>query len=258
MNNIIVRETSSEIRAIARNALSGNWTKVAVGMAVYYVMISTIPNLLAALIPGAAYTYYNETVGQHITVSYVAELYSFVLNAAFAAGLCSFLIAFFRRREINPGYIFNGFEYFIKTFCLMIVQGFFIFLWTLLLVVPGIIAAIRYSQAFYILADHPEKGIMECINESKRMMNGNKGRFFCLCLSFIGWAILASILGSVISVWSDGSLSILKVLLDFVASIPYFFFLAYMNTAETAFYELASGNLAARPEPQFREEDYHF
>ena len=72
-------------------------------------------------------------------------------------------------------------------------MGIQVFLWSLLFIIPGIIAVLRYSQAFFILAEDPSKGIMACINESKYYMNGNKGKFFCLSLSFIGWAILAMV-----------------------------------------------------------------
>ena len=137
MNNIIVRETSSEIRAIARNALRGSWPMVVVGYFVYYVMTSTIPALLAMLLPSASMYYYNEILEQNIALSYVANLYTTILIGAFTLGLCSFMLAFFRKKDINPGYIFNGFEYFIKAFGLMIVVGFFTFLWSLLFLVPG-------------------------------------------------------------------------------------------------------------------------
>ena len=56
MNNIIVRESSSEIRAIARNALKGNWLMVTVGYFVFYIMTTTIPSILALLIP-VSYTH---------------------------------------------------------------------------------------------------------------------------------------------------------------------------------------------------------
>ena len=58
---------------------------------------------------------------------------------------------------------------------------------------PGIIAYYRYSQAFYILAENPEKGIMDCINESKAMMYGHKMDKFVLDLSFILWYLLAGV-----------------------------------------------------------------
>lgn len=258
MNNIIIRETSSEIRAIARNALRENWAAVAIAMAVYYLMTSTIPAVLTEIMPFGVIRQYNALLQDYVEFSYLSGLYEFVLEGAFALGVCSFMLSFFRARDINAGYIFNGFEHFLKAFCLTFMIGLFVFLWALLLVVPGIIALIRYSQAYYILEDHPEMGVMECIAESKRIMTGNKARYFCLNLSFIGWYLLASIpTGLLLTDALQGS-GILYVIADFILTIPYFFVLAYINTADTVFYELGSGHLVAQREPEFREEDYHF
>lgn len=253
MNHIIVRETASEIRAITRGALKGNWPVVIAAMAVYYIMTTTIPNLLAVLIPSASYNVYNEYLQEYITISYVSNLYSFVLSGAFSVGLCSFLLAFFRRREGNPAHIFNGFEVFFKSFALMVMQSIFIFLWGLLFIVPGIIAALRYSQAYYILAEHPEKGVMQCIWESKFIMAGNKGKFLCMLLSFIGWWILAA----VVTVLVPTASGILGVIIDFAASIPMIVVTAYANTAQVVFFDLSTGHLAPK-QPEFSDADYHF
>ena len=87
---------------------------------------------------------------------------------------------------------------------LQILSGIFIFLWSLLLVVPGIIAAYRYRQAIYILIDHPEMSVLECISESKRLMKGHKWELFVLDLSFIGWMILSAppVLGLFVSIYT--------------------------------------------------------
>jgi uncharacterized membrane protein len=66
----------------------------------------------------------------------------------------------------------------------------FILLWTLLLIIPGIIAAISYSMTFYILADDNSIGAMDAIDKSKKMMDGYKWKYFCLGLRFLGWALL--------------------------------------------------------------------
>jgi len=66
----------------------------------------------------------------------------------------------------------------------------FILLWSLLLIIPGIIAALSYSMTFYILADDNSIGAMDAINKSKKMMYGYKWKYFCLGLRFLGWAIL--------------------------------------------------------------------
>jgi uncharacterized membrane protein len=66
----------------------------------------------------------------------------------------------------------------------------FIVLWLLLLIIPGIIAAISYSMTFYILADDKSIKPMEAIDKSKKMMDGYKWKYFFLCLRFFGWALL--------------------------------------------------------------------
>jgi uncharacterized membrane protein len=64
------------------------------------------------------------------------------------------------------------------------------FLWSLLLVVPGIIKSFEYAMIPYILADDPEISCKEAFAKSKELMKGNKWRLFKLELSFIGWAVL--------------------------------------------------------------------
>lgn len=62
-----------------------------------------------------------------------------------------------------------------------------ILLWTLLLIIPGIIAALRYSMAYYIMMDNPQLSAFEALNQSKRMMVGFKFELFLLGFSYLGW-----------------------------------------------------------------------
>jgi uncharacterized membrane protein len=89
--------------------------------------------------------------------------------------------------------LFNGFHYFGKTFVLNFFIIVFTVLWFLLLIIPGFIAILRYSMAYYILNDNPELRPLEAIDLSKKMMYGYKGRLFLLGLSFIGWLLLSII-----------------------------------------------------------------
>lgn len=79
----------------------------------------------------------------------------------------------------------------ILTCCLI---SFFIsvltFLWSLLFLIPGIIKGFSYSMAFFVFNDHPDWTPKECIDESKRIMNGHKMNLFLLQVSFIGWYLL--------------------------------------------------------------------
>jgi uncharacterized membrane protein len=66
----------------------------------------------------------------------------------------------------------------------------FIFLWTLLLIIPGILAAYSYSMTFFVLAEDPTIGARNSIRKSKELMFGNRWKFFCLGWRFFGWALL--------------------------------------------------------------------
>ena len=69
----------------------------------------------------------------------------------------------------------------------------YILLWSLLLIVPGIMATYSYAMTDYILAEHPELTASEAIAQSKAMMDGSRWRLFCLHLSFIGWDLLCAL-----------------------------------------------------------------
>lgn len=77
----------------------------------------------------------------------------------------------------------------------------FTVLWSLLFVVPGIIKAIAYSQAKYVIHDNPRLKGKEAIEISKRMTNGFKGDLFSMYLSFIGWYILVGLTCGILSIY---------------------------------------------------------
>ncbi len=66
--------------------------------------------------------------------------------------------------------------------------------WSLLLIVPGIIAAIRYSQAKFIYAENPDMSVSQAIEESKNMMKNQKWNYFCFVISYFGWFVLSCII----------------------------------------------------------------
>ena len=114
---------------------------------------------------------------------------------------------FFRKNLDEPAklsnivYVFDShYKNVVKTAFL---RDLFIWLWSLLFVIPGIIAAYRYSMALYILLDHPEFGIMDCLRESKAITAGHKMELFKLDLSFLGWGLLTALpyVGFLISVF---------------------------------------------------------
>ena len=117
------------------------------------------------------------------------DILSFILNA----GLLIYCLNICQLRKGDFGNLFDGFGLFFKVLWLNIVMMVFVWLWSLLLIIPGIIAFYRYRMALYILLENPQLSALDCITASRQMMTGHKGELFVLDLSFLGWAILAMV-----------------------------------------------------------------
>ena len=130
------------------------------------------------------------------TPSAGASLIDSLLRLAMAVvgvGFSLFVMNSVRRSQPAIGNLLDGFGMFPRVLFLIILQIVFIFLWSLLLVIPGIVAAYRYSFAVYVMIDHPEMSAMDCLRESKRLTTGYKRQLFLLDLSFIFWFLLTMI-----------------------------------------------------------------
>ena len=97
--------------------------------------------------------------------------------------------------------LFSQFHRFGDGFLLNLLTSIFIFLWSLLLVIPGIVAAFSYSMAPYILYENPGMRPNDARKASKELMRGNKWRLFCLELSFFGWALLSALTLGIGTFW---------------------------------------------------------
>lgn len=205
-----------EFRAKARKSLSGKWA-LAVGVCFVAWILS------AAFASGnttqESVNVINSASGSFFINSNFSSLGSainFILAGPIAFGVASFFLKLIRIEESAEfNNLFDGFTYFLKTFVLEIARMIFIILWTFLFFIPGIIAALRYSMAFYILNDNPELTFIEAITESKLLMSGHKWRLFFLWLSFFGWFILCIL----------------------TAGIGFFWLTPYYNASKAHFYE---------------------
>ena len=93
-------------------------------------------------------------------------------------------------QEANVSRLFGYFPWWKTAVAASLLQGVLILLWSLLLIIPGIVASLSYAMTGYILAENPDLTASPAIQQSKEMMQGNRWRLFCLQLSFIGWSIL--------------------------------------------------------------------
>lgn len=130
-------------------------------------------------------------------LSIVLSLVSAVLSAGYILYTMSV-----RRGIVTPyATMFDGFLFAGKIILLQIVISIFVFLWSLLFVIPGIVKAYAYSMAYYIKLDHPDYGWNACITASRQMMDGHKWEKFVLDLSFLGWIIVGSLCLGVGTLW---------------------------------------------------------
>ena len=95
------------------------------------------------------------------------------------------------RRRMKFELFSSGWGHGWHMFWVLCVQWTFLQLWFLLLIMPGIVKGFSYAMTTYIAVDHPDWTATQCITESRRIMYGNKWRYFCLNISFIGWHLLA-------------------------------------------------------------------
>lgn len=151
----------------ARESLRGKWGRAIGTFVVYAAITSGVP-----MIPE------------------VGWVFGILISGSMMLGLCIFSLNISRAEHAELNQLFEGFKRFGLALGAYILKTVFILLWTLLLVVPGIIAALSYSMTFFIIAENEEIGPLEAITRSKEMMRGNKWKLFCLFCRFIGWFLL--------------------------------------------------------------------
>jgi len=156
-----------ELMLQAREALKGRWG-LAIGANIIYCVII----IAAQNIP---------KVGYGISI---------IIGAPLIVGVSGFFLCLARKQDAELAQIFDGIKNFwvcLGTYLLALI---FVLLWSLLLIIPGIMAAYSYAMVYFILAENDSIGPLEAIAKSKEMMRGNRWKLFCLGLRFIGWGIL--------------------------------------------------------------------
>ena len=121
------------------------------------------------------------------------SILSSLLASVLGAGFVLYCMAIRRGERAEYLTLFDGFSFVGKIILLDIISGFFIVLWSMLFLIPGVIAAYRYSFASFNLYENPGIGVMEALDMSKRQTWGYKSQIFALDWSYFGWLMLASL-----------------------------------------------------------------
>lgn len=194
-----------ELKREALDSLSGKW-KTAI-FATIFVMILGFGSLGTALlqyvdfyeffkldaptggffppVSGGLYSLY--LVG--MVIFWVPALFGYV----FVVGYTRFTLNLLDDKGAKWEDVSSELPRYGRSFAANILVMVYTLLWTLLFIIPGIIASISYALVPFILAEHPKMGASEAIALSKKMMKGYKLNYVYVTLSFFGWAILAII-----------------------------------------------------------------
>ena len=244
---------AADFRSMARDVLQGKW-KIAVLVGIVATLLGGVENMgpevkfkleesnVNASLEFAGNTILstggslNSDLGALLVGSYLYIMIAvlvmgavyFVLGSVINVGYAKFNLNLVDKVEGTFENLFAYFSNWKTTVVARLLRSIYVVLWSLLFIIPGIMASLSYAMTEYILAENPEMSASEAITLSKQMMDGNKWRLFCLDLSFIGWDILCG----------------------FSLGIGYLWLTPYKQAARAAFYREVSGT----EKPDFESE----
>lgn len=197
---------TKEIRRQARAHLQGNW-----GLS---IGVSVVACLLGGLLTGMSFipeiSYWkqldflqNGDISRLFSESWeivegfriefqngILGLASFLIGGVLQLGYARFLLRHHDGKPTEFNDLFSQFDRFGTGFAQHFLRSLYTLLWSLLLIIPGIIAALSYAMTPFILEEHPDLTASEAIRRSKELMRGHKTDLFILELTFIGWSLL--------------------------------------------------------------------
>ncbi|MGB1038710.1 MAG: DUF975 family protein [Bacteroidia bacterium] len=188
-----IQTSNSDLVSIGKDLASINWGQAIAG------------SLLIGLVSAA---------------SGILPVISLIVGGPLMLGYCLWSLKIVREEEFKLDYLFDGFKNFGNSVGTYLLNFLLVILWSLLLIIPGIIKALAYSQSMFILADEPEIGPMEALRKSEAMMKGYKTKYFLLGLIFM----------------------LLSIACIFTLGIGFFFLMPVMQITMAKFYEEVRAN----------------
>lgn len=120
----------------------------------------------------------------------LGSIANILIQGPIMLGLAIFYISMARNQDAKFGQTFEGFDTWWRAFKAYVLMAIYMIFWFLLLIIPGVIYALAFSQVFFILAEDKNIRVRDAFYKSRMMMKGNKWKLFCLQLRFLGWALL--------------------------------------------------------------------
>ena len=175
-----------EYKSIAKKQLKGRKSTTVISTLIVFLislLISASPEVPASL---STFIFFLSLAINGILVIAQSRLY---------------LVYFQTREQVQFDEFLKGFSLWIKGALACLWYVMWVFLWSLLFIIPGIVKAISYSQMFFILAENPGLEVNKAMKISKVMTHGHKADLFVMGLSFIGWELLACLTLGILQLW---------------------------------------------------------
>lgn len=244
--NTITIPSNRIIKKFARQMFKGRWFEAILVVAIAQIISSVPVSLVNTFAPESEF------------FSFLLEAYVLIVSGPISVGVSYYFISTFRNQRLSLNAFSRGFDCFAKAVLLFLLVSLKVMLWSFLFVIPGILAAIRYSQAFFILADDPRKAVNQCIEESKSMMRLYTGRYVLFLLGYLGWFILSAIPTALITnsligaeIFAEYSYEHMLALLSSVTTSPWMIVSdltkilldVYFYMGAACFFDIISGKL---------------
>ena len=218
--------TSSELRAIARRNLEGNWG-ISIGVA---LVAAILGGTIGGFGSNVNFNINEDTIRNlppifwtvllpMVSMAGLLTIVTFIVGGVVELGYARFLLKQHDKKELRFSDLFSQFDRFGTGFAQQFLRILYTTLWALLFLIPGLVKSLSYAMTPFILEEHPQMTASEAIKASQKLMDGHKMDLFILGLSFFGWALLSCL----------------------TMGIGYLFLTPYMNAAYAAFYRSISG-----------------
>ena len=249
--------TAQDCKRAGLNGLRGYWKKAALasllttllGVGVVSTFTSVSIDDVKTVVSFVKEFDYYWSLSKGVTILLVGiiafEVISLLVGGAVQLGYAQFNINLADGKPASLRDVFSKMNRLWPGLCLRVMMALYTFFWSLLFLIPGIIKALSYSMAPYILAEDPTKTPGEAITDSQTIMHGEKWRLFCLSFSFIGWTFLCVIpmsfletIGKIAAVWTESIVVyVICMIIGYGATIVGVVFLkAYEEATFAAFY----------------------
>ena len=243
----VIKEHPLRIISKCKRHSKGTLMSFLVGVFMIYVVLNWVPELLSLVFPVTNVDLMSRMEGVDLQLiqrmprtPMVVYFYSLLFSGVFRLGEALYTLTYIRNKRIEYRAITEAFGLYLKALWVYVIQIIIVAFWSIFFIVPGLIAAINFSQAFYILADDPHKGVLQILAESKMMMSGNKLSYVRLILYYVPYLMLSYVPSFLISdvVYKYSLTGFPMTLLAMLSEITIFAANGYMCLGRAVFYEL--------------------